>query len=62
MQDKNLILGGMLGGHMGHHLPRFHNFSWVWNGSRNFLVENFVFFESKKFLTQGVCLLKFFIS
>ena len=35
------------------------NFSLLWNRVRNFLVENFVFCESKKFLSQGVCTLKF---
>ena len=35
------------------------NFSWMWKGARNFLVENFVICESKKFLSQGVCTLKF---
>ena len=35
------------------------NFSWLWKGGRNFLVSKFVFFESKKFLSQGVCTLKF---
>ena len=37
----------------------FHNFIRQWNRGRNFLVENFVIFESKKFLSLGVCKLKF---
>ena len=35
------------------------NFSWLWKGGRNFLVEKIVFFENKKFLSQGVCKIKF---
>ena len=31
----------------------------MWKGGRNFLVEKFVFCESKKFLSQGVCMIKF---
>ena len=35
------------------------NFSWQWNRARIFLLSNFVFCVSKKFLSQGVCMLKF---
>ena len=35
------------------------NFSWVWRRDKNFLLPFFEFFESKKFFTQGVCMLKF---
>ena len=31
----------------------------MWKGGRNFLVEKFVFCDSKKFLSQGVCKIKF---
>ena len=44
---------------MGYHMPQTEKFSWQYNQARIFLVEKFVFCESKKFLSQGVCMIKF---
>ena len=41
---------------------KFHNFIWHWSRARIFLMEKFVFFDSKKFFISGCVHAKIFIS